>query len=57
MEKEKNIIIMENQNLKESIQMEKEMEMGKSIMNLVNYILKENFQVEKEMEMGYYDII
>ena len=32
MEKEKNIAIMVNQNMKENIQMEKEMEKGKNIM-------------------------
>ena len=42
MEKEKNIIMMENQNLKENIQMEKEMEKEKNIMKKVTYYLKVN---------------
>ena len=42
MEKEKNIIIMINQNLKENIQMEKEMEKEKNIFQEEEYYLKEN---------------
>ena len=36
MEKEKNIIMMENQNLKDNIYMEKEMGMEKNIIKMVN---------------------
>ena len=43
MEKEKNIIIMVNQNSKVNIQMEKNgMEKEKNIIKMVNYYLKEN---------------
>ena len=42
MEKEKNILLMVNQNLKEIIQMEKEMEKEKNIILMVIYYLKEN---------------
>ena len=42
MEKEKNIILMGNYNLKENIQMEKEMEKEKNIILMVNQNLKEN---------------
>ena len=38
----KNIIIMINQNLKENIKMEKEMEKEKNMIMMVNYYLKEN---------------
>ena len=41
MEKEKNMMIMVNQNLKENIQMEKEMEKAKNTF-MVNQYLKEN---------------
>ena len=42
MEMEKNIIIMENYNLKENIKMEKELEKEKYIIIMVNLNLKEN---------------
>ena len=42
MEKEKNIMMMENQYMKENIQMEKEMEKEKNIMMMENQYLKEN---------------
>ena len=49
MEKEKNMIIMENQNLKENIVMEKDgMEQEKNIMMMVNQNLKENIGMEKD---------
>ena len=52
MEKEKNIIIMVNQNLKENIYMEKEMVKEKNIIIMVNQNLKENIQMEENgMEM------
>ena len=44
MEKEKNIIIIVNQNLKENIYMEKET----IIIKMVNYNLKENIKMEKD---------
>ena len=42
MEKEKNMILMVNQNLKENIYLEKEMEKEKNIMIMENQNLKEN---------------
>ena len=42
MEKEKNIIMMANYNLKENIKMVKDMEKEKNIMLMEIYYLKEN---------------
>ena len=42
MEKEKNMLIMMNQYLKENIYMEKEMEKEKNMINMEGLFLKEN---------------
>ena len=46
MEKEKNIMKMENQNLKANIKTEKEMAKEKNIVEMVNYYLKVNIKME-----------
>ena len=53
MEKEKNIIHMEYQNLKENILMEKEVEKGENIIQMEYQNLKENISLVKDgMEKG-----